>query len=97
VLWAGMFNCPHTGVALAALTKLRERGVIAPSDRTVVVSTAHGLKFAQSKVAYHAGEIPGFNATHSNPPVPVRRPNPGAGFALWACRVACKVGACKMY
>lgn len=35
----GMFNCPHTGVALAALTKLRERGVIAPSDRTVVVST----------------------------------------------------------
>jgi threonine synthase len=42
-----MFNCPHTGVALAALMKLRERGVIAPSDRTVVVSTAHGLKFAQ--------------------------------------------------
>lgn len=35
------------GVALAALTKLRERGVIAPSDRTVVVSTAHGLKFTQ--------------------------------------------------
>jgi len=47
----GMFNCPHTGVALAALIKLRERGVIAPSDRTVVVSTAHGLKFAQSKVS----------------------------------------------
>ncbi|KAK9826812.1 hypothetical protein WJX81_003228 [Elliptochloris bilobata] len=68
----GMFNCPHTGVALAALTKLRERGVIAPSDRTVVVSTAHGLKFAQSKVAYHAGEIPGMAATHANPPVPVR-------------------------
>lgn len=43
----GMFNCPHTGVALAALIKLRQRGVIAPSDRTVVVSTAHGLKFAQ--------------------------------------------------
>lgn len=35
----GMFNCPHTGVALSALTKLRERGVIGPSDRTVVVST----------------------------------------------------------
>jgi threonine synthase len=35
------------GVALAALTKLRERGVIGPNDRTVVVSTAHGLKFAQ--------------------------------------------------
>ena len=35
----GMFNCPHTGVALSALIKLRERGVIAPHDRTVVVST----------------------------------------------------------
>lgn len=47
---AGMFNCPHTGVALAALIKLRENGTIAPSDRTVVVSTAHGLKFTHSKV-----------------------------------------------
>lgn len=67
----GMFNCPHTGVALAALTKLRERGVISPSDRTVVVSTAHGLKFAQSKVAYHAGEIEGIASKYANPPVEV--------------------------
>lgn len=37
-------------VALAALKKLRASGVIGPNDRTVVVSTAHGLKFAQSKV-----------------------------------------------
>lgn len=49
-----MFNCPHTGVALAALIKLRERGVIGASDRTVVVSTAHGLKFTQSKVCINA-------------------------------------------
>lgn len=68
----GMFNCPHTGVALAALIKLRERGVIAPSDRTVVVSTAHGLKFTQSKVDYHAGKIPGFTAAFANPPTPVK-------------------------
>lgn len=46
----GMFNCPHTGVALAALRKLRSRGIISSSERTVVVSTAHGLKFTQSKV-----------------------------------------------
>ncbi len=52
-----MFNCPHTGVALAALMKLREKNVIKQHDRTVVVSTAHGLKFAQSKVAYHSGQI----------------------------------------
>lgn len=68
----GMFNCPHTGVALAALTKLRERGVIAPSDRTVVVSTAHGLKFTQSKVAYHSKEIPGMACRYANPPVAVK-------------------------
>jgi threonine synthase len=47
------------GVALAALMKLRERGVIGPDDRTVVVSTAHGLKFTQSKVAYHTHTIEG--------------------------------------
>jgi len=68
----GMFNCPHTGVALSALTKLRERGVIAPSDRTVVVSTAHGLKFAQSKVAYHSKGIEGLDCKFANPPVQVR-------------------------
>lgn len=43
-----------TGVALAALTKLRERGVIGPNDRTVVVSTAHGLKFTQVGVGLRA-------------------------------------------
>ena len=47
------------GVALAALMKLRARGVIGPDDRTVVVSTAHGLKFTQSKVAYHTQSIEG--------------------------------------
>ena len=29
--------------------RLRENGTIAPSDRTVVVSTAHGLKFVNSR------------------------------------------------
>ncbi len=38
------------GVALAALIKLRERNVIGKDDLAVVVSTAHGLKFTQSKV-----------------------------------------------
>lgn len=68
----GMFNCPHTGVALAALIKLREKGTVAPSDRVVVVSTAHGLKFTQSKTAYHAGEIPGIHSKYANPPVVVK-------------------------
>ena len=69
---AGMFNCPHTGVALAALIKLRERGVIAASDRTVVVSTASGLKFANSKVAYHSKEIEGMASRYANQPTAVK-------------------------
>ncbi|KDD75510.1 pyridoxal-phosphate dependent enzyme [Helicosporidium sp. ATCC 50920] len=68
----GMFNCPHTGVALAALEKLRAAGTIAPGDRTVIVSTAHGLKFAQTKSAYHAGEIPNVAGKYKNPPVQVK-------------------------
>jgi threonine synthase len=68
----GMFNCPHTGVALAALLKLREKGIIGAGDRTVVVSTAHGLKFAQSKVAYHSNEIPNMKCHFANPPTAVK-------------------------
>jgi threonine synthase len=68
----GMFNCPHTGVALAALIKLRENNTIPKDARTVVVSTAHGLKFTQSKVAYHSREIEGFSHHYANPPTPVK-------------------------
>jgi threonine synthase len=56
---AGMFTCPHTGVALAGLEKLAARGVIKRSDHVVVISTAHGLKFADFKVGYHEGTLPG--------------------------------------
>src|SRR6476659_4646283 len=38
----GMFNCPHTGVALAVLEKLAARGEITRDQRVVVVSTANG-------------------------------------------------------
>jgi threonine synthase len=41
----GMYTCPHTGAALAVLFKLIERGEIKSSDRVIVISTAHGLKF----------------------------------------------------
>ncbi|HYW88581.1 MAG TPA: threonine synthase, partial [Chloroflexota bacterium] len=48
----GMFSDPHTGVALAALEKLVRRGEIKPHQRTVVISTANGLKFTDFKVRY---------------------------------------------
>ncbi|XP_047151729.1 threonine synthase 1, chloroplastic-like [Vigna umbellata] len=67
----GMFTCPHTGVALRALIKLRNSGVIGPRERVVVVSTAHGLKFAQTKIDYHTGAIPGMGR-FANPPVSVK-------------------------
>ena len=65
----GLFTCPHTGVALAALDKLVRAGTIGRDERVVVVSTAHGLKFTDSKVAYHAGRLEGIGARHGNPPV----------------------------
>eukprot|EP00181_Compsopogon_caeruleus_P002637 CAMPEP_0184679924 /NCGR_PEP_ID=MMETSP0312-20130426/2796_1 /TAXON_ID=31354 /ORGANISM="Compsopogon coeruleus, Strain SAG 36.94" /LENGTH=463 /DNA_ID=CAMNT_0027129697 /DNA_START=171 /DNA_END=1562 /DNA_ORIENTATION=+ len=62
----GMFNCPHTGVALAALIKLRESNVIGSNDRTVVVSTAHGLKFTDSKVLYHERKLHNCSSKFAN-------------------------------
>ena len=66
---AGMFNCPHTGVALAALRKLVERKVIRSHERVVVISTAHGLKFTEQKIAYHLGTLAGIHPKHQNRPV----------------------------
>jgi threonine synthase len=53
----GMYCCPHTGVALAVLFKLIERGEVHSSDRVIVISTAHGLKFTPFKMAYHDGAL----------------------------------------
>lgn len=64
----GMFNCPHTGVALAGLIKLLKAGKIDPSERVVVISTAHGLKFADFKVDYHEEKL-GFPSRFANKPV----------------------------
>jgi threonine synthase len=64
----GMFNDPHTGVALAAMLKLLKAGKIDKSERIVVISTAHGLKFTEMKVKYHQGEL-GFPSRHANQPV----------------------------
>jgi threonine synthase len=64
----GMFACPHTGVALGALIKLVRSGVIDPKHRVVVISTAHGLKFTEFKVAYHRQELD-FPCRYANPPI----------------------------
>ncbi len=65
----GMFNCPHTGVALAALIKLKEQGVIRSEERVIVISTAHGLKFSEFKVGYHNGTLADVTPRHANLPL----------------------------
>ncbi|MEO7735751.1 MAG: pyridoxal-phosphate dependent enzyme, partial [Kofleriaceae bacterium] len=66
----GLFTCPHTGVALAALTRLAARGEVTRDHRVVVISTASGLKFADFKVGYHEATLPGVpGPRHRNVPV----------------------------
>ena len=65
----GLFNCPHTGVALVAMQKLVRRGLIRSSDRVVVISTAHGLKFTDVKLDYHRMELAGLTPEFPNPPI----------------------------
>lgn len=65
----GLYTCPHTGVALAALFKLIERGEIRPQDRVVVISTAHGLKFTDFQVRYHSSAIQDVLSHYANPPI----------------------------
>ncbi len=65
----GMFNCPHTGVALAVLKKLVARGDIQRGARVVVISTANGLKFADFKIGYHEERLAGITSHHANRPL----------------------------
>jgi threonine synthase len=66
---AGSYTCPHTGVALAALEKIRAKGLIEPGQRAVVISTANGLKFSEFKIRYHENKIPGVESRYPNTPV----------------------------
>jgi threonine synthase len=65
----GLFNCPHTGVALACLEKLVRANVITRRERVVVISTAHGLKFTEFKARYHERAIAGVESRFANVPV----------------------------
>ncbi|HEY6010116.1 MAG TPA: threonine synthase, partial [Nitrospirota bacterium] len=64
----GMFNCPHTGVALAAMMKLIKAGKIDKAEKVVVISTAHGLKFTDFKVQYHEEKFD-FPSKYANKPI----------------------------
>ena len=65
----GLFCCPHTGVALAALFKLIDRGIIKSNEKVIVISTAHGLKFTDFKLKYHTRKLRGIEPSHANEPI----------------------------
>jgi threonine synthase len=64
----GLFNCPHTGVALAVLEKLIAQGLVKRTDCVIVISTANGLKFTDFKVDYHSADS-GRRGRFANPPI----------------------------
>jgi len=55
-------------VALAVLIKLLKAKKIDKSERVVVISTAHGLKFVEMKVKYHQRQLD-FPSRHTNQPI----------------------------
>ncbi|HQO33679.1 MAG TPA: threonine synthase [bacterium] len=67
----GLFNCPHTGVALSALLKLVGCGVIGKEDHVVVISTANGLKFPEFKIKYHESKLEDVTPRFANLPIPL--------------------------
>jgi len=67
----GFFNDPQTGVALAATIKLVKNRTIPAASRIVVISTAHGLKFANFKTQVHDGRISVTNPELRNVPINV--------------------------
>ena len=67
----GTFNCPHTGVAITAFEKLVKKNIIKKSDKVVIISTAHGLKFVDFKINYHLEQLQGISNQFSNHPIEV--------------------------
>ena len=65
----GLYTCPQTGVALACLSKATSAGIIRASDRVVVISTAHGLKFTEFKASYHGDSLPDVKSRYANRPI----------------------------
>jgi len=50
----GISICPNSAVAVSGTMKLRENQIIQETDDVVVILTAHGSKFSNTGVEYHA-------------------------------------------
>ena len=51
------------------LIKLVEKQKISKTDRVIVISTAHGLKFSEFKVGYHEKRLDGVSSKYANMPI----------------------------
>lgn len=65
----GLYVCPHTAVALAAVQRARQDGTLQAGATVVVVSTAHGLKFTEFKTAQTADRVAGVTLGSVSAPV----------------------------
>jgi len=79
----GLYCCPHTGVALGALFKLREKNSISSEESVVIISTAHGLKFSEFKAGYHEQTLSGITPKYANA---IRRLPPTVGAVMDALK-----------
>ena len=50
----GISICPNSSVAVAGAMKLRENEIINKQEDVVVILTAHGSKFSNTAMKYHA-------------------------------------------
>ncbi|MEZ4270322.1 MAG: threonine synthase [Myxococcota bacterium] len=67
----GLYLCPHTAVAMAAVRKLRRHKTIQTGERVVVIATAHGLKFTEFKRATASNQVPEVNLRNVHSPIEV--------------------------
>ncbi len=79
----GLFTCPHTGVALAVFFKLIDAGEIKSDDKVVVISTAHGLKFAGFKLKYHQSKLKNIEVRRPNLPIELPAKYDEVRDAIW--------------
>jgi threonine synthase len=69
--FSGLMTDPHTGVAMAAMQKLKEKKIITPEETVVVISTANGLKFTDFKVKYHEMSLDEVAVKYGNKPIEI--------------------------
>ena len=58
----GISICPNSSVAVAGSMKLKEKNIIKENEDIIVMLTAHGTKFSNTSVEYHANS----NNKHAN-------------------------------